>query len=782
IVGVLCADKDELHGFDNFELNLFEAIAKHISIGFSKSKLYTRIKQQREDQTSAIQEIADSILEGQDEEILFNKIAQLSHHLFKGSDFVVLRLNNENEHQLDLAAYITGEKTRTKDIAEPLSFDKGILGKVAISKELTNISNVSKYSDYYSPFVDPRSFGSQLAAPILLEGGLLGILSVEHPECNAFDAESENLAMAIANLTAVAITNRNLIAQRTEEIRRLQELQRVSTQMLSYERDSNAVLKQIVESIQTFFHQSTCAIRVFNSETDSFDEPVYVGDIDLKDAFGVPRADGITFHTINNQNPYFVLSADIHDEKDGPNIRPELYAKGIRAAVSYSLSFQQHIVGSLYIYMPTSYVFSPIEERLLHLFADQAATAIANSQSNQKIIEGISRISNSISIVKERTQATLLQEIIDAVAILFEAADLYQVWKLSSDQLSLEVIAVRDEANRSAKRLTQNQGVVGKVAREEGPQLINDVSQNEYYYMTKNRDEENPTGSELAVPIFYQSDQKLFGVLNIENQAVNAFAEEDLKLAISIANLLSVALDNTEEIVNARQRAIDAEQVLTYSLLSGQILHRLNQTIANIPAELSLLQLEFDSSNSRDKYISNEISGMRDVILNLAKNIQDMERKYNLATYRDEKEIDVNELVSIVVGQRNGTLSVYLEENLPTITATREIFQSILDNLISNAELAIKGKLGGKIVISTKAVYLDEKLAVQISIEDNGVGIPLENQSKIFELGFSTKANGWGIGLFIDQYYLRSIGSELTFESEANKGTIFKIVVPVLEG
>lgn len=101
----------------------------------------------------------------------------------------------------------------------------------------------------------------------------------------------------------------------------------------------------------------------------------------------------------------------------------------------------------------------------------------------------------------------------------------------------------------------------------------------------------------------------------------------------------------------------------------------------------------------------------------------------------------------------------------------------VLSNLISNA---IKYQDHKKEVSFVEvSVSLDLEHAT-IVVTDNGIGIPKEHQSRLFELFFraSTQSFGSGLGLYITQNAIEKIGGNISMESEEGKGTSFKLVVP----
>jgi signal transduction histidine kinase len=67
-----------------------------------------------------------------------------------------------------------------------------------------------------------------------------------------------------------------------------------------------------------------------------------------------------------------------------------------------------------------------------------------------------------------------------------------------------------------------------------------------------------------------------------------------------------------------------------------------------------------------------------------------------------------------------------------------------------------------------------------IAISDTGDGVPVELQEKVFYPFFTTKATGSGIGLATAQKVAASHGGMIELESEASRGTTFRLRLPVL--
>jgi signal transduction histidine kinase len=94
-------------------------------------------------------------------------------------------------------------------------------------------------------------------------------------------------------------------------------------------------------------------------------------------------------------------------------------------------------------------------------------------------------------------------------------------------------------------------------------------------------------------------------------------------------------------------------------------------------------------------------------------------------------------------------------------------------NLIENSIHSIEE--AGKIEIDVTEKDSD---TVEIKLSDNGKGIPSEMINKIFNLYFTTKTNGSGIGLSVVQKIINEHNGIISVESRLNNGTVFTILIP----
>ena len=176
-----------------------------------------------------------------------------------------------------------------------------------------------------------------------------------------------------------------------------------------------------------------------------------------------------------------------------------------------------------------------------------------------------------------------------------------------------------------------------------------------------------------------------------------------------------------------------------------------------------------DNESSRLRILINDILMLSsiegDIVLSLEKVDLKKENKKILDLFEDKmvkKQVDI-----------------YFEYNgLERIQTHREYYKELMINLISNA---IKyNRPGGYVKVS----FFEDEDNYRICIEDNGIGIGVEEQERIFERFYrvtksrNKEIDGTGLGLAIVKHIILSLGGDIGLESVLGQGSKFKISLP----
>lgn len=211
--------------------------------------------------------------------------------------------------------------------------------------------------------------------------------------------------------------------------------------------------------------------------------------------------------------------------------------------------------------------------------------------------------------------------------------------------------------------------------------------------------------------------------------------------------------------------------------------HDLRAPLTSVLGLVSILRMEEHNKQSRNEYLDM----IEKTVAKLDSFISD------IVNYSKNNRLQVNHdpinFKSLIQGVINDHLyckeaigvdrKIEVSGNYAFFTDKRRL-TVILNNLISNAFRYQDGKKTGRFV-SVK-VNLDQE-ACTLVVSDNGMGIPVEHQQKIFDMFYRATAtsNGSGLGLFIVKENVEKLGGDIQVSSTPHQGTSFTIRIPNLK-
>jgi PAS domain S-box-containing protein len=144
-------------------------------------------------------------------------------------------------------------------------------------------------------------------------------------------------------------------------------------------------------------------------------------------------------------------------------------------------------------------------------------------------------------------------------------------------------------------------------------------------------------------------------------------------------------------------------------------------------------------------------------------------------------ELLENTILAYTAGFSNYGIEVKKYFNqIPPVRLDRHKFLQIFLNLLNNAKYALKTSRNETKILEVHLLG-NENESFQVKISDNGIGIAKVNLDKIFNLGFTTRKGGFGLGLHSAAIYAKEMGGSITVYSDGpEKGAVFTIELPLL--
>jgi len=239
------------------------------------------------------------------------------------------------------------------------------------------------------------------------------------------------------------------------------------------------------------------------------------------------------------------------------------------------------------------------------------------------------------------------------------------------------------------------------------------------------------------------------------------------------------ALQRLEQLDSVQRNAVQRKNALvnemkTFSRFMDMLAHEVKNPLHALGINLDVLKTKVQKNKPKkdilkhSKILDHEIDHLQEVIQGFLTYVRPgVPRKERLGINTLIK--DVCEMVSPEAKKYKISIETRLGKNLTDVLIDRGQFQQALHNLLINAVHAT-GE-GGKINIRSWG----KPKKVLVSIKDTGTGIAKEQLQQIFDLYFTTKKNGTGLGLPISKRIVEANGGQMQLESKLGKGTTITI-------
>ncbi|HET7622734.1 MAG TPA: ATP-binding protein [Gemmatimonadaceae bacterium] len=221
----------------------------------------------------------------------------------------------------------------------------------------------------------------------------------------------------------------------------------------------------------------------------------------------------------------------------------------------------------------------------------------------------------------------------------------------------------------------------------------------------------------------------------------------------------------------AREELAESERIASLGVLASGLAHEIKNPLASLQMGLYLLERQ-GADGSKLSRIRRDVRRIDDIVCGLLRytNHEPVERP-GLVDVRPIVSNCVAELRPLAEDRGARLTERYAHESASVLGLPGQV-RLVVSNILTNAIDSIPD--GG-------AIHVELELStslVEISVADTGPGIPPELRDRIFQLNFSTKPGGSGIGLALARRETERLGGHIDVESGASIGTSLRIVLP----
>lgn len=233
--------------------------------------------------------------------------------------------------------------------------------------------------------------------------------------------------------------------------------------------------------------------------------------------------------------------------------------------------------------------------------------------------------------------------------------------------------------------------------------------------------------------------------------------------------------ERSEALKLAQARVIHQEKMAAFGLLSAGIAHEIGNPMAAISSLLQILRRRKD----QDSYASEKLALIDSQLQRISRTVRELVHFSRPASGVVDR-IALHEIADEVLGilkyyhRTSGrTIETDIPAELPRVRAVRDHLTQVMLNLVFNAVDATSE--GGTIRISATTRATGE---IVLNIADDGRGIRLVDQCRMFQPYFTTKPNGTGLGLYVCRQIMTDLGGSMSFVTGEGVGTTFTLVFP----
>ena len=242
---------------------------------------------------------------------------------------------------------------------------------------------------------------------------------------------------------------------------------------------------------------------------------------------------------------------------------------------------------------------------------------------------------------------------------------------------------------------------------------------------------------------------------------------------------IQALLDERERMVSS---LLKANKTAVTGALSASIAHELNQPLGASNINIQFLKSKLEKGQLNPELGKEVLDDLERDNKRAATIVGSLRSIFTESGIKNE-EVKVGQIIDSVLEIVNSDLmakniqvNLNVDQTLRVQVKDAE-FQQVFLNLINNAVQSISSLGAVKGHIQIEATQNEEK--AQISISDNGSGVPKEQQLGLFELLNTTKETGMGLGLWLCKHIITRYGGSIYYKDAVGRGAKFVIELPL---
>ncbi|HEX9028229.1 MAG TPA: GAF domain-containing protein, partial [Anaerolineales bacterium] len=407
-IGFLSVYFDNPHVFITEEVELLQTYASQAAVAVSNARLHARTDMalsQRVNQLSILEAVGRELAAAAHSEQLFDMILSYARNL-TNSPWGSLGIYNPLTEMIEIKAN-SGYQSNLDDYR----VNKGISGRSFRTRQTINAGNARQDPDFVD--LTGGASHSQLSLPLIHEGRVLGVLTLESPLVDGYTDNDRAFLEQLANQAAIAVVNSELYGEAQRRLREQSALYLVSAR-LAGKLELKGVFQIVQQSFQTFLERSVVGLYLWDEQRRMYalqpaDTPEYLTGPDL-----LSDAGNISPQLVEKHMPAEISVdslAGLESARSEPEpihyradqMLPQALNTGFtngQALVLPMASGPQRL-GLALIYLPIDAILREDELQVLQAIIAQAVIAMQNALLFSDVTHGRDRLSAVLNSVHE---------------------------------------------------------------------------------------------------------------------------------------------------------------------------------------------------------------------------------------------------------------------------------------------------------------------------------------------------------------------------------------------
>jgi diguanylate cyclase (GGDEF)-like protein len=547
VIGMVSIDSYTENYFTLEHMRFASAFADQVAIAIENTRLYDEVEQ-RVNELSCLYLAAQDLAASLEPKVVLEKIA---HHItaaIHGTSGYIREINDEGRAFGVLAAYVT-------EAASPLEREHASTQVISLDEYPEAVSALHR-GEAISFALDTQdlnlvdrqtlqNLGIQacLVVPIVYQGRLLGEVEVwETRQPRTFTQAEKSMVQALAQHAAGTIENARLYAIERQRVKELDAL-RATIADITSELELPNLLRDILERAVTLMNATGGDLGIFNEADRNL---LIVTSFNLdRDYTGtcLEMDEGLMGQVALTLEPLIVA-----DYQNWPG-KSDQYGEGPwKSAIVVPLQMGAKLLGAIGVVdAEPQRQFTPSDQRLLTMFAQQASIAINNARMYLATKEAADRRAilhqASQAIVAASLDPEAIYYAIHSAAAQLMPSEAFVIALMNEAENVIEAVYLMDRAGRSpAITLPGGSGLSGHIITTGKSLYIEDIEEFNEVESIQFGDRQD-VRSILAAPMILRG--KVIGMLSVQSYQARAYTPEDMYLLEMLSAHAAIAIDNT---------------------------------------------------------------------------------------------------------------------------------------------------------------------------------------------------------------------------------------------